>query len=322
VAREPGAVVAASRLPKVTAGGQASASVPQPGTDRLGTPRSGTPRSGAAEPGNAQPGSAQPGGARSGAAESGGARSGGAQPGGAEFGAAQAGTSRAVAASQNPEAEGMALCLRLLTAAPRTRVQLEQALHRHGVPPQAAEAVLVRLAKARLVDDPTFARMWVESRHHARGLARRALSAELRQRGVSEGDVIEAVAELGPEQEEEAARRLVTGRLAATRGRPLPTRMRRLMGLLARKGYSQGLAYRIVREALEQEKADAAAAGLDDGTGLSDGTGLGDTGCAGLDEEAILDAALTLDDDAGLDDVAGLGSDGGDGFGSHGIEEP
>jgi regulatory protein len=202
----------------------------------------------------------------------------------------------------------MALCLRLLTAAPRTKAQLEQALRRHGVPPHAAEAVLARLAKARLIDDPTFARMWVESRHHSRGLASRALSVELRRRGISEGDVQEAVAELSPEQEEEAARRLVAGRLAATRGRPLPSRIRRLMGLLARKGYPQGLAYRIVREALEQEKA-----GLDDG--------------GGLDEEAILDAALALDDDAvldgeaGLDGAAGLDGDGGHGFGSGGVVE-
>jgi regulatory protein len=190
------------------------------------------------------------------------------------------------AAGQNPEAQGIALCLRLLTAAPRTRAQLEQALRRHAVPPQAAEAVLGRLAKARLIDDPTFARMWVESRHHGRGLSRRALSAELRQRGVSEADVRVAVAELTPEQEEDAARRLVAARLPATRGRPLPARMRRLMGVLARKGYPAGLAYRVVREALEQDEADPAAAGLDD--------------------EAILDAGLSLDDEAGFGDEAAL----------------
>ena len=39
--------------------------------------------------------------------------------------------------------------------------------------------------------------------------------------------------------------------------------MRRLIGVLARKGYSQALAYRLVREALEQEGVDLAAAGLD-----------------------------------------------------------
>ena len=151
----------------------------------------------------------------------------------------------------------MEVCLRLLTAAPRTRAQLEQALRRRAVPPQAAEAVLDRLARSRLIDDALFAQMWVESRHHSRGLARRALGAELRQRGVSENDVREAVAELSPDQEEDAARRLVAGRLAATRGRPAVARMRRLMGLLARRGYPPGMAYRVVREALEQERATA-----------------------------------------------------------------
>jgi regulatory protein len=197
-----------------------------------------------------------------------------------------AGAPRLNLSTQGPEAEGMAMCLRLLTAAPRTRAQLEQAMRRRGVPPQAAEEVLGRLTRARLIDDPTFARMWVESRHHSRGLARRALSTELRQRGVSENDVRGAVAEVSPEQEEEAARRLVAGRLAATRGRPLPSRMRRLMGLLARKGYPPGLAYRVVREALEQEKIDPAE--------------------AGLYEEAVLDAEMALDDEAGPDPEAGL----------------
>jgi regulatory protein len=160
-----------------------------------------------------------------------------------------------VAGDQDPEAAAMAVCLRLLNAAPRTRAQLEQALRRRAVPPQAAEAVLDRLARGRLIDDTLFAEMWVESRHHSRGLARRALSAELRQRGVGEDDVRGAVAGLGPEQEEEAARRLVAGKLAATRGRPAAARMRRLLGVLARRGYPAGMAYRVVREALEQERA-------------------------------------------------------------------
>jgi regulatory protein len=164
----------------------------------------------------------------------------------------------------------METCLRLLTAAPRTRAQLDQALRRRQVPQQAADAVLDRLARAGLINDTVFAKAWVESRHHGRGLARRALTAELRQRGVGEETVRDAIAELTPEQEEAAARRLVTAKLAATRGRPLDTRVRRLMGLLARKGYPPGMAYRVVREALEQEKTD--------------------TGDSGMDIEAIIDA--------------------------------
>jgi regulatory protein len=214
---------------------------------------------------------------------------------GADAGAG-AGAPRLNLATQGPEAEGMTMCLRLLTAAPRTRAQLEQAMRRRGVPPQAAEAVIGRLIRARLIDDPTFARMWVESRQHSRGLARRALSTELRQRGVSENDVRGAVAEVSPEQEEAAARRLVAGRLAGTRGRPLPSRMRRLMGLLARKGYPPGLAYRVVREALEQEKTDPVDAGLDE-EALYEGARY---------EESILDADMAMDDEAGRDSEAGL----------------
>ena len=163
----------------------------------------------------------------------------------------------------DPEAAALEVCLRLLTAAPRTRAQLDQALRRRGVPQHAADAALDRLAGAGLVDDAAFARAWVDTRHRGRGLARRALTAELRQRGVDEGDVRAAVEDLGPEQEAAAARRLVEAKLAATRGRPLATRMRRLSGLLARKGYPAGMAYRVIREALEQEGIDPAKAGLE-----------------------------------------------------------
>ena len=163
----------------------------------------------------------------------------------------------------DPEAAALEICLRLLTAAPRTRAQLDQALRRRGMAQSAADAALDRLAGAGLIDDAAFARAWVDTRHRGRGLARRALTAELRQRGVDEGDVRAAVADLGPEQEAASARRLVEAKLAATRGRPLATRMRRLTGLLARKGYPPGMAYRVIREALEQEGIDPAQAGLE-----------------------------------------------------------
>jgi regulatory protein len=163
----------------------------------------------------------------------------------------------------DPEAVARLICLRMLTTAPRTRAQLATALRRRGVPEAVAEAVLGRFAEVKLIDDATFASAWVESRHHGRGLSGRALAAELRDRGVASGDIQAAVARLDPEQEVATARALVASRLAATRGQPAPARVRRLIGVLARKGYSQALAYRLAREALEQEGVDLAAAGLD-----------------------------------------------------------
>jgi regulatory protein len=157
-----------------------------------------------------------------------------------------------------PEADGeeaaRAICLRLLTSGPRTRAQLATALRKRRVPGDIAESVLSRFTEVGLIDDAAFARAWVESRHHGRGLARRALSAELRQRGVPDGEVRSAVGLLGPQDELATARRLVAKRVAASRGKPMPARARQLMGMLARKGYPVGLAAQVVREALEQDQ--------------------------------------------------------------------
>jgi len=154
------------------------------------------------------------------------------------------------------EEAARAICLRLLTSGPRTRSQLATALRKRRVPDEVADSVLGRFAEVGLIDDAAFARAWVESRHHGRGLARKALAAELRQRGVSDGEVRSAVGLLRPQDELATAQRLVARRVAASRGKPMPVRARQLMGMLARKGYPPGLAAQVVREALEQDQAD------------------------------------------------------------------
>ena len=148
------------------------------------------------------------------------------------------------------------ICLRLLTGGPRTRAQLATALRKRRIPDEVANCVLGRFAEVGLIDDAAFARAWVESRHHGRGLARKALAAELRQRGVADGEVRSAVGLLGPQDELATAQRLVARRVAASRGKPMPARARQLMSMLARKGYPAGLAAQVVREALEQDQAD------------------------------------------------------------------
>ena len=168
----------------------------------------------------------------------------------------------------DPEEAARQICLRLLAAGPRTRAQLASALRRRRVPDEIAEAVLGRFAEVRLIDDAAFAQAWVETRHHGRGLARRALSAELRQRGVAAEEVRAAVGSLGDADELAAARRLVAKRVGASRGRPLPARVRHLVGVLARKGYPAGLAYQVVREALERDGLPGAEAGFDPDAGL------------------------------------------------------
>ncbi|MFF8789461.1 recombination regulator RecX [Streptomyces sp. NPDC015125] len=157
---------------------------------------------------------------------------------------------------RTPEEQARAICLRLLTGNPRTRKQLGDALHQRGIPEEAAEEVLSRFEDVGLIDDAAFAEAWVESRHHGRGLARRALARELRTKGVDSTLIDVAVGRLDSEQEESTARELVDRKLRATRGLDREKRLRRLAGMLARKGYPEGLALRVVRQALEEEGED------------------------------------------------------------------
>ncbi|SHN25397.1 recombination regulator RecX [Actinacidiphila paucisporea] len=165
----------------------------------------------------------------------------------------------------DPEEQARALCLRLLTGTPRTRRQLADAMRKREIPEEVAEYVLERFQDVGLIDDQAFANAWVESRHRGRGLARRALAQELRHRGVEAELVSEAVGLLDPEQEEETARALVQRRLPGTRGLERDRRIRRLAGMLARKGYGEALALKVVRDALVQEQEESAdsAEGLD-----------------------------------------------------------
>ncbi|MFB8022194.1 recombination regulator RecX [Streptomyces rubiginosohelvolus] len=157
---------------------------------------------------------------------------------------------------RDPVEQARNICLRLLTGTPRTRKQLADALRKREIPDEAAEEVLARFEDVGLIDDAAFAGAWVESRHHGRGLARRALVRELRTKGVDSAVIDEAVGQLDPDQEEETARELVARKLRSTRGLDRDKRLRRLAGMLARKGYGEGMALRVVRQALEEEGED------------------------------------------------------------------
>jgi regulatory protein len=173
----------------------------------------------------------------------------------------------------DPTSVARSIGLNLLDAAPKTRAQLAEAMRKRGVPDDAANSVLDRFEEVGLIDDAAFANAWVTSRQAGRGLAPRKLSNELRQRGVAEPLIAEAVGSVDSEDVEAAARDLVTRRARATAGMPTVVRMRRLVALLNRKGYSGELAVRVVREVLavdaeelanlEGQSSGAAAGGYD-----------------------------------------------------------
>jgi regulatory protein len=156
----------------------------------------------------------------------------------------------------DPEEVARAICLRMLTQRPCTRMELAAELRRRRVPAEAAEAVLGRFDNVGLVDDAAFAAAWVERRRRTSGLSRRALATELRRKGVGDEDVQAAVSTVTEEAERERAAELVARKLPSVRGLDHSRQVNRLVGMLARKGYGAGIAYGVVRDALSGEFED------------------------------------------------------------------
>lgn len=144
----------------------------------------------------------------------------------------------------------------MLTGAPRSRAQLADALHRRAVPDEVATTVLDRFTEVGLIDDAGYAASYVESRHAGRGLGRRALLAELHAKGIESRTAHEAVEAIDADAEASRARALVDRRLPSIRGLDREAKVRRLAGMLARKGYASGLAFRVVNEALAAQGHD------------------------------------------------------------------
>jgi regulatory protein len=159
----------------------------------------------------------------------------------------------------DPDAVARGICLRLLTDRARTRVELAQALCRKGVPDEVLNRVLERFDEVGLIDDKAFAGQWVRSQHQHRGLGRTAIAVELRRKGVDREIADEALAEVAPESERLRAIELVRRRLRTMPVAGPDDRVkagRRLLAMLARKGYPAGLSYEVIRAELAAHGAD------------------------------------------------------------------
>jgi SOS response regulatory protein OraA/RecX len=152
----------------------------------------------------------------------------------------------------DPEAVARAICLRLLTMRDRSRGELAAAMARKNVPDKVAAKVLDRFTEIGLINDDALAQSMVEADHHGRGLSARAVGVRMRRRGVAEPAIQVALAQVDPDSELEAARRLAQRKLVSLRHLDSAVQARRLFGLLARRGYGAGMASRVVREVMAE----------------------------------------------------------------------
>ncbi|ADD43832.1 regulatory protein RecX [Stackebrandtia nassauensis] len=154
---------------------------------------------------------------------------------------------------KDPAERAREICLRLLDVRPRTYIELAEALTKKDIPDDIIAEVLDRYREVGMVDDAAFARAWVSSRHRSKKLSRRALSSELRRKGVDTELVDEALEQVDGDSEREAARALVEKRLRSMGSVPPDAVFRRLVSMLARKGYPAGVAVGVVKDILAEQ---------------------------------------------------------------------
>lgn len=142
--------------------------------------------------------------------------------------------------------------LGLLDQRSRSRQELYDRLVQAEFAPEVVDEVLDDLAHAGLIDDAAFAAEWVRQRHKRRGKSRSVLDRELREKGVSQEDIDEALAQIDSADEEAMARALAEKKARSVKSVPADRKerekaLRRIVGVLARRGFNEGMSLNIAR---------------------------------------------------------------------------
>ena len=136
----------------------------------------------------------------------------------------------------------------------KTRGQLRKKLQAEGFDAELIESLLDKFEAAKLIDDAEYAQTFVAQKSRTKKLSRAALRRELAERGVRGEEAENALAQRTDEQEREDAAELVRKKLRP--GMDLSDRAekdrvtRRLLGMLARRGYSSSVSMSVIREEL------------------------------------------------------------------------
>jgi regulatory protein len=123
-------------------------------------------------------------------------------------------------------------------------------LRDRGIPDDAAERALDRLVQVGLIDDAAYAAAFVASRHRDRGLGRAALRRELERKGIDRELADRALEAIDADAERSRAAQMVAKKLDSAMYAGTDAARRRLLGMLARRGYSPAVAIAVVNDAL------------------------------------------------------------------------
>ncbi len=140
--------------------------------------------------------------------------------------------------------------LRRLSNAPRTRKELAKDLKDKDISDEVANVALDRFEEVGLINDQALASNYVSSQHERKGLGKNALRQQLRAKGVSDDVALEAISQISDDQEFQAAFSLACKKIRSLQKDDAKTQLRKIVGVLARKGYSSNLAFRVAKEVI------------------------------------------------------------------------
>jgi regulatory protein len=142
--------------------------------------------------------------------------------------------------------------LRRLSHAPRTRKELAKDLKDKDISDEAANVALDRFEEVGLINDQALASNYVSSQHERKGLGKNALRQQLRAKGISDDVALEAISQISDDQEFQAAFALACKKIRSLQRDDAKTQLRKIVGVLARKGYSSNLAFRVAKEVITE----------------------------------------------------------------------
>lgn len=144
--------------------------------------------------------------------------------------------------------------LHFLSFRPRSEREIRQYLVGKEYEEPAIESALERLRGVHLVDDRDFAQRWVENRETFRPKGPWVLRGELRQKGIAEEIISDALENLDQEASALNASEKGVRRLA---GLDEATFRRRLFGYLQRRGFGYDVCRKVVDQRWQEAEADS-----------------------------------------------------------------
>ncbi|MDO3410633.1 RecX family transcriptional regulator [Saccharibacillus sp. CPCC 101409] len=158
--------------------------------------------------------------------------------------------------SDNERQIAYAEALNYLSFRPRTSGEVEKRLLEKEIDPHAAAAVVQRLASENLIDDQLYAKEWARQRVTNRKKGKVWVRQELKQKGIDQELIQEALDEVGDEDELSSAVDTASKKWRTTKGE-VWERKRKTLAFLMRRGFSSDISRKALEAVLQSDGADA-----------------------------------------------------------------